>query len=166
MFGVERVRIRRLRQGFTLLEIIIVGVILAILVAASVPRFQQSAEGLRAQQTALSFQQLFRYAHQRAAFSGTPVVWVWDQEAQRARLAVVDERGESWLTDRAATSRRLASGLAVRVTREGASTERITFFPDGTCDPATMEITYRDRVYVVSLNAATSQISVTTEPLE
>ena len=56
--------------GFTLIELILVSVVLSILLAAAAPRFQQTAQRLRAEQSAFECAQLLRMAHERAIAEG------------------------------------------------------------------------------------------------
>jgi type II secretion system protein H len=151
-------------RGFTLVEVIIVAVILAILVTVSVPRFQDSSRGFRAEQAAFSLVQLLRYAHQRAVFQGEAIAWVWDDADRRARLALVQEDADVWIEERAARSEPLMEDLMVHLTRQGAPVGHVTFFPDGTSDAAILSLQFRKHLYTVQVDAATSQAILTTGP--
>ena len=151
--------------GFTLVEVILVAVVLGLLLTASVPRFQQTAQRLHTEQTAFALTQLLRYAHERAVTNGRSVVWVWDETARRARLAVVEEDGQrQWLTEHVARSRPVRGEITVTLAREGAEVDDVTFFPDGTSQPATLQIAHRMFHYTVTIDATTSQPLLATGP--
>ena len=133
--------------------------VLGMLMMASVPRFQQTAQRLQTEQTAFALTQLLRYAHERAVAQGRGVMWVWDETARRARLAFVQDDGQrgEWLSDHVARSRPIHDDIAVTLAREGAEVDAVTFFPDGTSDAATLRVARPPFSYTVTVDAATSQ---------
>lgn len=133
---------------------------------AAIPRFQQTAQRLRAEQTASEFAQMLRYAHERAVTEGGAVAWVWDEDTRRASLDLTGDDGETGAPEgRVVRSAPLAAGLSVRVTRGDELIDRVSFFPDGTSEPATLSILRRDRVYTVTVDGATSQVLLSTGPV-
>ena len=143
----------------------LVAVVLALLLTASVPRFQQTAQRLQTEQTAFALTQLLRYAHERAVAQGNPIVWVWDGAGRRARVASVGDDGErQWLNEHVARSRPVREEITVTLAREGAEVGDVTFFPDGTSQPATLQVAYRAFTYTVTVDAATSQVILSTNP--
>jgi type II secretion system protein H len=147
-----------LKRGFTLVEVILVAVVLALLLAAVVPRFQQTAQRLQTEQAAFALTQLLRYAHERAVAQGEAMVWVWDAEARRARLALLAEDGQrQWLTEHVARSRPIHEYITVTLAREGAEVDTVTFSPDGTSEAATLRVARQPFSYTITLDAATSQ---------
>jgi Tfp pilus assembly protein FimT len=153
------------RNSFTLVEVILVAVVLVLLMVAAVPRFQETAQRLRAEQTAFELAQMLRYAHERAVTGGDAVTWVWDEEAGRASLELAAGDGESGLPEASVMrSAPLAAGLSVRVMRDDQPVDHLRFFPDGTSEPAAVSVLRRDRVYTVSVDGATSQVLLSTGP--
>jgi type II secretion system protein H len=152
--------------GFTLVEVILVAMVLGLLLTASVPRFAQTAQRLRTEQTAFALTQLLRYAHERAVIQGSPMAWVWDAQARRARVAKVEEDGQrQWLTEHVSRSRPVREDIAVALVRDGAEVEAVAFFPDGTSEPATLHVAHRPFSYTVTVDATTSQpVLSTTAP--
>ena len=164
--------------GFTLIELILVAVILSILLAASMPRFQQTARRLRAEQTVFEFVQLLRLSHERAVAEGREIVWVWDDESHRAQLyALTTVDGDTAATarpieDRFGRSARLVDDASLELEHpdgaggcpEGVPEQAacIRFFPDGTSEPTTMTVAVGPRSYVVTVNEATSHAVLTT----
>lgn len=149
------------RRGFTLVEVILVAIALTMLLTASIPRFHQTAQRLHAEQTAFGFTQLLRYAHERAVADGRATAMVWDADASRASLEIIQEDGQPLLlAERAASSEPVSREISVRVTRDGAPAERVTFFPDGTSEAAIVELAADTFLYTVTVDAATSQVAL------
>ena len=152
-------------RGFTLIEVVLVAIALTVLLTATLPRFRQTAQRLRAEQTAFEFTQLLRYAHERAVAEGHVTSLVWDHDAQRAGLEVIQDDGQPlWLSERAARSAPLAGGLSVNLSRDSSPVDRITFYPDGTSEPALLRVFYDEHDYTVTIDAATSQVVLATGP--
>jgi len=138
-------------------------VVLGLLLTASVPRFQQTAQRLHAEQTAFALAQLLRYAHERAVTQGNAMVWVWDAAARRARVASLGDDGQrqQWLSEHVARSRPIRDDIAVSLIRGGAEVEAVTFFPDGTSEPTTLQVAHHAFNYTVTVDAATGQSHLT-----
>ena len=142
-----------------------VAVVLGILMTASVPRFQQTAQRLQTEQTAFALTQLLRYAHERAVAQGSAIVWVWDANAHRAHLELVRDDGESEpLNEHVARSGSIRGEITVTLARGNLELYAVTFFPDGTSEPATLQIADRAFSYTVTVDAATSQATLSTAP--
>src|SRR3989338_3711392 len=76
----------RSAAGFTLVELIVICVVLAILLAVSAPRIQPAIQRLRTEQAAFDLVQWLRMASERAVAESRAFVWRWDEEARRGRL--------------------------------------------------------------------------------
>jgi len=138
--------------GFTLVELVLVAVVLAVLLTATVPGFRRTSERLRAERSAFELAQLLRLAHERAVTEGTETVWVWDAQRRRAYL----ESG------RMVESSTLPEGLSLLLDRTGpgASGECscVRFFPEGTSEPAALTLTSHDQAYTLTVDGATSHV--------
>ena len=139
--------------------------VLGFLLVAAIPRFSQTAERLQVEQKAFELTQLLRYAHERAVAQGTEIIWVWDAQAHRARLEVVVEDGSTQpLEERLAASTRLPELLSVSLTRDGAPVDRVSFLPDGTSEPVTLQLAQGPTSYLVTIDATTGQAILSTRP--
>ena len=169
----------RLSCGFTLIELILVFTVIGILLVASIPRFQQTQERLRVEQSAFDLTQLLRYAHALAAAQGNEIVWVWNASARRARLLALtvgdDGRVSSqWLEGRAASSAALEEGASLSTQHQETplgcprdvptDAQCIRFFPDGTSESAALILSLHERSYTVTIDGTTSQILLKTGP--
>ena len=144
-----------------------VTVVLGMLMMATVPRFQQTAQRLQTEQTAFALTQLLRYAHERAVAQGATIVWVWDADARQAHLESAQDGGEPQpLRDHVARSRPVREGITVTLTRGGAEVYDVTFSPDGTSEPSTLQITHHTFNYTVTIDAATGQSTLTSGAIE
>lgn len=145
-----------------------VTVVLAVLLVAAIPRFQRTFQRLRAEQTAFEFAQLLRYAHERAVSQGGMMVVLWDAQARRAVLRVAAEPvlpDEPPACAEASTplvpsveSAPVPSDISISIVREDQAGECVSFFPDGTSEPATLHIAQGGLDYTVTVDAATSQV--------
>ena len=145
-------------QGFTLVEVILVAVVLGLLLTAAVPRFQQTAQRLQTEQTAFALTQLLRYAHERAVAQGDAIVWVWDVQARQAHLESVGDNDERYpINEHVARSRPIHGDITVSLVREGSEVDTVTFSPDGTSEPATLQVSQPPFSYTVTVDASTSQ---------
>ncbi len=141
---------------------VLVTVVLAMLLVAAVPNFTGTAARLQTEQTAFALAQLFRYAHERAVTQGEPIAWVWDPDARQARLEIDPIEGEPLPLEERGTHRRVASeAIDVALTRDEVPVERVTFFPDGTSEAATLVVSHRGRAYTVTVHATTSRVTLT-----
>ena|SRR3989338_8355195 len=144
--------------GFTLVEVILVAVVLGLLLTAAVPRFQQTAQRLQTEQTAFALTQLLRYAHERAVAQGDAMVWVWDAEARQAYLeSVQGDNPPQRIKENVARSRPIRGNITVSLVREGSEVDTVTFSPDGTSEPATLQVSQPPFSYTVTVDASTSQ---------
>jgi type II secretion system protein H len=152
------------RAGFTLIEVVIVTAVMAILLMASLPRFQQSSERLRVEQRAFEFAQLLRYARERAVTQSRDTFWVWDDDARRAHLAQADELERlERLEERGAESAELAPGVMVLVDADSPPArcdDCVQFLPDGTATAATVTITRDELAYSIAVDGATGRATV------
>jgi hypothetical protein len=155
-----------------------VAVIVGILVAASVPRFRETAERLQAEQCATLFSHQLRYAHSRAVAQGRLIVWAWDPRQRKARLyETAQDDPEAWMEDRGGSMPALPMGLSLRLEREddplacagglGAGgcdgCQCVSFSPDGTSQdgtttPTMVRLTHGALDYLITVDAATSDV--------
>ena len=164
---------RSLSGGFTLLELILVSVVLSILLAAAVPRFQQTAQRLRAEQTAFECAQLLRMAHERAIAEGRDIVWVWNPQARRIQLyhVVTSDQTESLeaIDERAARSAPFQQPVHLRIEQaaghcpDGLEPEAacIRFFSAGTSEATTLTLEIPHAAFVVTVDETTSRVALT-----
>lgn len=163
------------RSGFTLIELVLVTVVIAILVAAAVPRFATTAARLRLEQQAFSVTQWLRYAHELAVSEARESVWAWDPGARHTyvleHLPADSQTGaEQWL-DRSPSARSpLARETPLTLTQEepvgcpdtlSPNAGCIHFFPDGTSESALVTLGSAEPFYTISVDGTTSHIVLT-----
>ncbi len=158
------VSLSTLRCGFTLIEVVLVAVVIAILLTASVPRFQQTAVRLRREHAAFEIAQLLRYAHERAVAQGRETVWRWDAEARRAVIEQAD--AVSGVAEEIAKSAALPDEAPVSLTVQGSpvACACIRFYPDGTSEPVVLTVGPDPRPYTIAVHETTSHVTLTPGP--
>ena len=147
--------------GFTLIELALVAVVIAVLLAGAIPRLQQVAQRMRAEQAAFELAHLLRVAHEQAVSAGEEVVWVWDDGAVRARLEADAADGrETAPLPLGLTSGPLPEQLTVEVVRDGEPVDCrcVRFFPGGTSEPATLTVSLRQQMFTLNVDAATGYV--------
>ena len=161
------------RYGFTLIEVMLVAALLVVLLAAVVPKLQQTAQRLRAEGAAFELAHVLRYAHGRAVAQGDVLVASWDVEAHRLRLRAVDGRDpQSWPRQcpvdavpvaPSADSAIIPASIAVTLARQDQPASCVMFFPDGTSQPTTVHVTHHGRDYAIAIDPSTSDVQLSTE---
>ncbi len=174
------VPIHQFPNGFTLLELAMVCVVIAVLLTASIPRFQQTAQRLRIEQTAFSFAQMLRYARERAITEGKQVVWVWNDTNRQAQLYAAEstenrESPGSFLPIEQRFWTTLPTGVEIPVKLDAAQRDVacpelsedvlvigcVPFYPDGTSSDVTITIggtRERQPSYSLRIHEATGQV--------
>ena len=150
------IRIPHCGGGFTLIEVVLVAAVLAILLTASIPRFQQTAQRLRVEQAAFELAQWLRVAHERAVADNQEITWVWDAVAHRVLLERVRSGDNPDLVEGAS----FPGGMSVSVSGAGgvAECDCVRFFPEGTSERATLTVSAGERAYTIAIDEATSQV--------
>jgi type II secretion system protein H len=155
-------------QGFTLVEVVLVASTLVILLTVAVPSFVNTAKRLNAEQAAWTLVASLRYAHEHSVTFSHVIGWVWDGERRRAHLEAFDDveaigpddEGVR-ITDRFSATPPLSSDIMVSLSRAQAPATRVLFFPDGTSEPTELLVRHRGHVYTVTVDGATSRVSLT-----
>lgn len=147
--------------GFTLIELVIVAVVLGILLVGASPRFQQGIHHLQTERTAHELSGLLRYARERSIAERQIIRWVWNDSENRAHLERVQggERATP-IDERLAQSSVFSKEISVQVSWAEQPISWVDFFPDGTSDPAIMNVSHQrtQRTQTVAVDAATGQI--------
>lgn len=170
--GISRVPARS--HGVTLVELVVVCAVLALLLAVSAPRFQQTAQRLRAERAAFEFAQLLRYAHERAVADGSVMVASWDAGSRRLSVGALARPGVSPQShgceatpvplSPAMTSAVVPSSLDVRLTLEDGEIPCVHFFPEGTSDAATVTVHAGSIAYTATVDETTSSVQLASGP--
>jgi Tfp pilus assembly protein FimT len=148
-----------------------VTVVIALLLAASIPRFAHTAQRLRVERVAFELTRLLRFAHERAVTQGREVAWAWETPAQRAilheQLPTDDDADPTWRPVPSSRSVPLAGDASLHVTYEQeplgcpeavAGTSCVRFFPDGTSESSTVTLVVGGQRYTATVDATTGRV--------
>jgi general secretion pathway protein H len=141
---------RRGPQGFTLIEVVVVMLVVGLAAAVVVPGVGRGVDAFRARAEVSGFSAFLRYAREQA------VVRRVSQEVRvdpEARLLVLTAAG----SERARASRRIGEGIRVAAT--GPSGLIVKFLPEGRSSGAAFRIEGPGgRVYTVTVDALTGRV--------
>ncbi len=152
----------RLPSGFTLIEILLVTVLLAILVAVVTPRFRSSFDSLHYKNFVQDTAALMRYAHDRAMLGKETLMVRFQNDPAGCRLekSVLQEGKKEPefrpVNDRTGVLRALPQGV-----RLDAEPPGVIFYPDGAATAAIW--TFRDkqdRQSVLRVSGASGDVAV------
>jgi type II secretion system protein H len=175
-------------RGFSLIEIMVVCVLIAIMAGAIIPRFGGHERRKRLESAATLMSGAFRYCYSQAVATGLRHRWQWDSDAERSRFLIEGDPGEkpgefTAVSAGGRQSEALPQGIelegvyfAVKKSEdeEGEEPElppEITFYPDGHCDSTYVVLRIADpaqeegeessgEARTVALNGVTGRVKV------
>jgi prepilin-type N-terminal cleavage/methylation domain-containing protein len=124
---------QRAQAGFTLLELLIVILIMAVVVGFSVPRFSRTFSNLQLQVFAYNVAKLLTYASKRAVARGEVLRIHFDVEGRRYWLAQAQEASPEGKSERVASKFGRMSSVPKAISLD-PSARAVTFYPDGRAD--------------------------------
>jgi Tfp pilus assembly protein FimT len=143
-------------RGFTLIELALVAVTLAVLLVSAVPHVRRGAANMQTERTAFQVAQMLRTARAVAISEGCAVDWVVgrDHNAQRVSLELDDSTcaGKTIPT-------RMARTMVVPPPITVNPIDRVRFSPDGTSQSTTIVVT-DDTIprYHITVDGSTSLV--------
>ena len=175
-------------RGFSLIEIMVVCVLIAIMAGAIIPRFGGHERRKRLESAATLMSGAFHYCYSQAVVTGQKHRWQWDDEAGRGRFLIESDPTEKpgeFNPDLAGgrQSEALPRGIemegiyfAVKKAEDEDGEEpelppEITFYPDGHCDSTYVVLQISDpsqeeggessgEAMTVALNGVTGRVKI------
>jgi len=146
--------VSRRQAGFTLLEIIVVLVIMAVAVAVVGVNMAGSSEGAELRAAARGLASGFRYARSEAIVTGREQVLIVDTDARRY-----------WLTDDPGSAQEIGESVSVELTTaesevQGESQGGYRFFPDGSATGGRVTLTIGTDRRQVDVDWVTGRIRI------
>ena len=124
--------------AFTLIELIVVLVIIAIMLAIFLPSLSGWGEGRKLDNTAEQFLAAARWAQSQAVSDAQPYAIEIDPSANTYVVDSVDGDNRTPATGEYGQTSVLPSGFTIEMTSGGAADNLIVFQPDARCTPATV----------------------------
>lgn len=124
--------------GFTLIELILLTVILAVLVAVSTPLFSRTFSSLRLREESYNLAKLINYVQEKSVLEGVVYKLVIDTQKERYYVMASDESESkrfSHLEEKAGRIFRLPEGVKIKTDKK-----EVLFYPDGHSDKASINI--------------------------
>ena len=141
---------RRHPQGFTLIEVVVVMMVVGLAAAVVVPGVGRGVDAFRARAEVSGFSAFLRYAREQAVTRRVSQEVRIDPEA---RVILLTAAG----SERARASRRIGQG--VRIDATGASGLVVKFLPEGRSSGGAFRIEGPGgRVYTVTVDALTGRV--------
>lgn len=147
-----RWRLHSYPSGFTLLELLVTLSITAMLSLIATPFIGSSLDKMKTRQSAIEISNVLKLARQEAIHQSSEIVVVFDLEAGSYQLNIPVNLG---LPDEASITLTTASTEQL-----GPKMGSIRFFEDGSSTGGQIEILYRAKTYLVTVNWLNGQISL------
>lgn len=147
------------RRGFTLIEMTVVIMILALLAAAIVPNAASAVISNRRRSFRLGVPRLVGEAHNKAVQTGQTVTLT---KTENDGFQIATNDGQS---DQTVDTLDGVDGVTVESTldadgSQGSSDWQIAFYADGTCDGGTIELGDNGATYRYQVTKATSKVKL------
>jgi type II secretion system protein H len=148
------------QEGFTLLELLVVVLILMVMVGVAIPRFRGTFRHLQLQAAASDVATLLTYAGRRAVARGEVMRIHFDVEGRRYWLARADGTSPEDTFQRVSGKFGRVSSLPASISL-APSTRAVTFYPDGRADAFDMLISDDSQAgYRVRTNVRTGRVTL------
>jgi Tfp pilus assembly protein FimT len=137
------------KRGFTLIELILLTVILAVLVGVSTPLFSKTFSSLRLRDDSYNLAKLINYIQEKSVIEGRIYKLVLDAEKKRYYVMVsdsTDPKKYTRLDEKAGKIFHLSDQVSIK-----ARKSEILFYPDGHSDKAAIVLSNRKDKTVLNI---------------
>lgn len=147
--------VQRAKRGFTLMEVSVVILILALLSAAVIPRVVAMQQTQMEQEFRLELGALVTQAQYRARTSTDTIQISFDEAEQSFSIESVDAEGTESVVRTVAMPETISiASTRVGTTSSTSSEWTVQFFSDGSCQGGAIELNFGGRVETLSLLAS------------
>ena len=137
------------KDGFTLIEVLAVLLVVTILIGLALPRFSTTTQDLQLTSSARNLAKLLTYAQERAIVERISYQAVFDSAGKTYWLTRVESKGTETtglrIEGRYGRPVTLPSGISFRFPEQP-----IQFYPDGNSDPFTIELSAQGRRFILT----------------
>ncbi len=146
------------RSGYTLIELILLTVIIAILIGISTPLFRRTFSDLEIKDASFNISRLISFAQERAVVEGTPFKLVLDVKKARYYLTREDPSAPGKyirLKEKLGRVFELPRGIKLK-----ADKKVILFYPDGHSDKAAIRLLRGDESLKITLKGNLGYVKI------
>ena len=141
---------RLTKNGFSMLEVILVIVVISISIGVAAPRMMRSINHIQLKQTVGQLSDLMRYAQSRAIIKNSFLRLEFSEDYSRYWLSVgviLKEKGIVFerIDGQLGRDKRIPTGIQIQ-----AGKRIIQFYPDGQIDKESLSICRKDKCWVIS----------------
>lgn len=148
--------------GYTLIELILLTVIIAILVGISAPLFRRTFSDLELKEASFNIARLISFAQEKSIIEGTPYKLVLDKDKARYYLTRSDpERPAKFIRLKERWGRVFSLPGNIRLT---SNKKEIIFYPDGHSEKASITFLGRRKSIKINLKGNLGYVEIK-EPL-
>lgn len=163
-----------MNKGFTLIEVLLVIVLLTIVTALAIPRFNQSYAQLQLRDLTNDIAYLMRYAQSRAIHTARPLKLMFDEGNNSywlTQAAPDDEEGPAAEEPPDVIYEKLPGrfGRVFKVPAEmtlAPTHSSVTFTPDGRIEKIQIDVCRQDQCMIVSTQNQSGYVAVIESPEE
>ena len=149
-------------QGHTLIELILLTIIIAILVAISTPLFRKTFSNLEFRNASFNIARLIRFAQEKAIAERLPHKLILETDKARYYLTKSDpKRPDRYirLEERAGRVFSLPRGVRLK-----SDKKEIIFYPDGHSDKAVIGFLSKDKALNISIKGSLGHVEIKDSP--
>ena len=148
---------RPIKKGYTLIELVLLTIIIAILVAVSTPLFRKTFASLELKDTSFNVAKLIGFAQEKAIIERTPYKLIIDKDKssfQLRRQSPDDSRKYVKIKEKYGRRFTLPRGLRFKKDNE------IIFYPDGRSDRAIITILGKTKSLKINVKGSLGYVEI------
>ncbi len=142
-------------KGFTLIEMLLVVLVLAIIAGISIPNFKGTYSGMQLKNEVDQLTYLMRYAQSRAVIKNAPMQVVFISNNRQYRLLQKKEDEFEKFSSRMGRLYSVSDKISIT-----AQKDHINFYPDGSIDKERVDVCSDKKCFIISTREQRGYVNV------